>query len=99
MIGSQLAVFWLAWRYLIQPACGLYFRDYTGSMARPLLTTCLAVSASVATAAIVPDTWRLAAGGTAFALAYLLLSLWLNPEWLRMSRELLDPIRPPWSSR
>lgn len=92
MVGTQLVVFWLAWRHLVQPACGVRWRDYCGSMSGAGVATALASATAVATLRLVPDNWGPGTGVLVFVLTYLAVSLRINFEWLALAREFLAPI-------
>ena len=92
MLGWQLFVFILAWRFLIRPACGVDFATYSASILPPLAATAIASVAAWAVAAPLPPIWQLPAGATAFACVYLVSSWSFNREWLNTLVELLGPL-------
>lgn len=93
MVVMQAGIFWLAWRYLVRPACGASFLIYGASVSPPLVATLMATLITVATLSFVPDMLRLATGATLFSVTYIVLSWRLNREWLRLVAELIGPIR------
>jgi len=96
MFGWQVAVYVLAWRFLIQPACGLHFSTYNASMLPPLLSTALASAVAFGAVTAVPSSLHLPFGSVVFAGAYLLLSWFFNRRWIETMAELL---RIPLSAR
>lgn len=89
MLGWQAAVYVLAWRFLIQPACGLSFSTYNASMLPPLASTALASVLAYGAASVVPASIQLPVGSLVLAGAYLLLSWFYNRQWIETTAELL----------
>ncbi len=93
MLAWQAIIFFLAWRFLILPACGASFFEYNAHIAPPLIATLLASTAAFALAAAFPESLRLPIGASLLASIYLASSWWLNREWFRAMTELLSPLR------
>lgn len=89
MLTWQVAVYVLAWRFLIHPACGVEFATYNASMVPPLLSTALASALAVGAASVVPAPLQLPLGSMVLVVAYLLLSWLCNRQWIEAMAELL----------
>lgn len=92
MLVLQAAIFVLAWRYLIRPACGANFTEYIASILPPLLAGLLSASTALAVSHSLPQAWQLVAGAGVMAASYVLVSWWLNRTWLTAMAELVSPI-------
>jgi O-antigen/teichoic acid export membrane protein len=91
MLLLQVATFFFAWRYLIRPACGMGFREYCSQFG-PCLAATLAASGAAAIADLfVPTAWRLWVGAFVMGIVYLIVSRWLNRQWMVAVRQLLAP--------
>lgn len=89
MLVWQAVVYILAWRFLIQPACGVDFVTYNGSMIPPLLSTALASALAVGAVSLLPASVHLPLGSLVLGGAYLLLSWYFNRQWIEVMTELL----------
>lgn len=89
MLGWQAAVYVLAWRFLVKPACGVNFSTYNASMAPPLAATALASAFAYGAASFLPASLQLPVGSLVLAGAYLLLSWCYNRQWIVTIAELL----------
>lgn len=89
MLGWQAAVYVLAWRFLIQPACGVSFSTYNVSMVPPLAATALASVLAYGAASVVPSSMQLPVGSLVLGGTYLLLSWFYNRQWIETIAELL----------
>jgi hypothetical protein len=89
MLAWQAVVYILAWRFLIQPACGVDFVTYNGSMIPPLLSTALASALAVGAVSLLPASVHLPLGSLVLGGAYLLLSWYFNRQWIEVMTELL----------
>ncbi|MGY0652269.1 MOP flippase family protein [Luteimonas sp. A537] len=89
MLGWQAAVYVLAWRCLVRPACGAGFSTYNASIAPPLGATVLASAFAYVAASVLPPSFQLPAGSLVLAGGYLLLSWFYNRQWIEAMAELL----------
>jgi len=89
MLVWQAAVYILAWRFLIQPACGIGFSMYNSSMMPPLLSTALASALAVGAGCVLPASLQLPVGSMVLGGAYMLLSWFFNRHWIEVIAELL----------
>lgn len=90
MLGWQAAVYVLAWRFLIQPACGVNFSEYNASIAPSLGATALASALGYGAASALPTSLQLPIGSLVLAGAYLLSSWLFNRQWIEAMAELLS---------
>ena len=96
MLGWQAVVYLLAWRFLVQPACGMNFTTYNACMASPLVATVLASVFAWSSASAVPTSLQLPIGAVVFSGVYLLFSWFHNRQWIEAMAELLHfslPVR------
>ena len=93
MVIWMIGVYILAWRFLIYPACGVNLMEYNASFVPPLTSTALAAVITYIITNIMPPPWQLPLGTIVFSSSYLVLSSWLNREWIDTSLELLAPIK------
>lgn len=90
---SQMAIFYLAFRYLVQPVCGMHLREYLGALCPALI----AVLAATAVAVLVVmsnygDPWiRNAMALVLYSTLYLAVSWIINRSWVIAMLELLLP--------
>lgn len=96
MLGWQAAVYVLAWRFLIKPACGVHFFTYNNCMLPPLLCTALASALAYSVVFFVPKPLHLPVGSLVLAGSYVLLSWYFNRQWIETIAEAL---RVPLPSR
>ena len=89
MLGWQAAVYVLAWRFLIQPACGMDFSTYNASMLPALVSTVLATLLAYVVVSVLPVSLQLLVGSLVLAGAYLFLSWFYNRLWVETVAELL----------
>ena len=92
MCALQVLVYVLVWRFLILPACGAGFVEYSSQLAPPLLATVLASVLTVISTQQLPSPWKLPIGAILFAALYLVLSWRLNRTWLHAMLELGNPV-------
>lgn len=92
MLVWQAAILFLAWRFLILPACGATFMLYLSHMASPLAAAMIASLFALATAAVLPEKLGLPFGTCSFFVSYLIFSWLLNRECFDAMRELLSPL-------
>lgn len=93
MLIWQVIVFFLAWRFLILPACGAKFIEYCTSIFRPFLTTSIAAIITIAAIYILPESLKLPLGLCIFGGSYIISSWALNQEWILTLFELLSPLK------
>lgn len=91
MCGLQAVSFWLAWRFLVMPACGAGLREYSMQFVPPLAAAALACAASRFAVGGIAVAWQLPIGVLIALSGYALLSNWLNRQWVRAMLELLAP--------
>lgn len=90
----QVVLFYLAFRYLVQPVCSMRFREYLGTFFPALV----AVMAAAAVAVFVltsnqGDLWiRLAVSGVSYCTLYIAISWLINRSWVMAMLELLLPL-------
>lgn len=89
MLGWQALAYFLAWRFLIHPACGASFAAYNRSILPPLATTGLATIVTLLLSRHLPSGLILIAGTLLFTLAYLSASRMLNKFWLEIIAKIL----------
>lgn len=89
MLGWQAAVYVLAWRFLILPACGAKFSTYNATMLPPLVTTALASICAYGVASMLPASLKLPVGSLVLGGVYLQLSWLYNRHWIEAMAELL----------
>ena len=71
------------WFFLVRPLCGARFIEYFAQMIKPLIASLIAAGIGYfSVVSITGDIWRLFIGCGLGLLAYLILSYWLNREWL-----------------
>lgn len=87
----QTVVFFVAWRFLIWPSCGLSLKGYTANFVPPLASTILAAAAACLASQAFHGSSQFIAGMVFFACTYLIASWWLNRPWLLALRELAAP--------
>lgn len=91
MLVWQAIIFFLAWKFLIQPACGVGFFSYSFSITPPFIATFLAALIGIFFINIKPDFFGSHISIGAFFIAYLFFSYFLNHEWVVSMRELIFP--------
>ena len=92
MLVWQAIIFFLAWKFLIQPACGVDFFSYTSSIAPPFIATFLTVLVGIFFLAVLPKFWGAYVSTSAFFIAYLIFSYLFNRELLYLMREVFTPL-------
>lgn len=93
MLVWQLAIFLLAWRFLIFPACGVNLIEYCASISLPLSATAIASSLTLFTIDLLPEKQQLLIGLFVFSGAYVVLSWHMNRDWLFALLELATPLK------
>ena len=88
----QGLIFFLAWRFLVLPSCGLSFQKYYTNFLPPLASTLFASISAYLVVQIVQTTWQLPLGVACFGFTYLFASWRLNQPWLLAMQELTTPI-------
>lgn len=91
MLAMQVAVFALAWRFLIWPACRATFMEYCTHLTPPFCSTISASIIAFATTYSLEGYWKLSVGAISFGAAYLAFSWWINRRWAMAMIELLNP--------
>lgn len=92
MLAMQVAIFALAWRFLIWPACGASFMEYCTHLAPPFCSIILASIVAFTVTHLMPDQWKLLVGVIFFFTTYFMLSWWINRRWIMAISELLNPL-------
>lgn len=93
MLGWQAAVYVLAWRFLIQPACGVDFSAYNTSILPPFIATVLAAALTILGEFSLPSLVVLPVGVIIFGAGYFTFSWWLNRDWIVIAAELVPPLK------
>lgn len=93
MLAWQAVVYVLAWYFLIRPASGIGFGAYNASIAPPFVVTMVASVIAYIVTPMIPVSLQLPSGVSIFGGTYLVLSSWLNRDWLRAMGELARPIK------
>jgi O-antigen/teichoic acid export membrane protein len=91
MLGLQVALFFAAWKFLIQPACGASMLEYLSQISRPLLATILATMSAFAAVAPLNGTLRLVVGSIVLFVAYAMFSYAFNRSALLLCLEVVKP--------
>lgn len=91
MLVLQALIFLPAWRFLVRPACGASLREYLRHLSPPFAATAAAAAIGLGVATLAPPQWEFAAGCASLGASYLVLSYYLNREWLLAILELLQP--------
>ena len=92
MMVWQVIIFFLAWKFLVQPACGADFFSYTCSIAPPFIATFFTVLVGIFFVEALPKLWGVYVSASVFCIAYLIFSYLFNRELLYLMRELLAPL-------
>lgn len=94
MLCVHLLIFYPLFRFMVRPACGARFGEYTAVLLPPLLAAVLAAGGGFILGSLMGDgMWtRISVGGAVAALAYLALSRIVNKPWLDAMGELMTPL-------
>lgn len=92
MLVWQVIIFFLAWKFLVQPACGADFFSYTCSIAPPFIATFFTVLVGIFFMEALPKLLGVYVSACVFCIAYLIFSYLFNRELLYLMRELLTPL-------
>lgn len=93
LLGWQIAVFFLAWRFLIFPACGANLLEYCANIGRPLAATAIASAFTLSSILSLPEQLHLLIGSFIFISVYLMISWGINRVWLLTLLELFSPLK------
>lgn len=86
---AQVVLVWPSWRWLVRPSCPLGFGAFLREITVPLLAALLAGACAWVVAHDLPHgTARLAVGGLAGSIIYLVASMLINRRWLQAMRDL-----------
>lgn len=93
MLLLQGAIFFLAWRFLILPACGAGLIEYIRSISPPMFVVLLSAAITQVASTFIPQAWNLLAGGGIMFTTYMVASWWFNRTWLTTMAELINPLK------
>lgn len=89
-LGLMITLFVPGWFFLVKPLCGISLWQYTSNILVPLTTSLIASLIAYASVEVyVEPLTRLAVGLFVGGVAYVLLSMLMNKQWLKETRILL----------
>lgn len=90
-VGLIVVLFVPGWYFLIRPLCDIGLYEYLVNLAYPMAASLLAVMlAFVSVHWVSTPVWRLLDAAVIGIVAYLLVSLWLNQQWIDSMKELVQ---------
>ena len=97
MLLLQIALFFLAWKFLIKPACGARLQEYLSQFTSPLVGTIISSLCAWSLAhQISASPLRLSVAAIVFSCTYISVAFWIDKPWIRAIRELLSPLASIW---